>query len=65
MRPDLVKCMVLDGVSNAESYFDDFLQWGRDGMTDTHKVCYIMTLCTETNKLTMVPDTYRLVVNLR
>ena len=38
MRPDLVKRMVLDGVSNAESYFDDVLQWGRDGMAETHKV---------------------------
>ena len=38
MRPDLVKRMVLDGVSNAESYFDDVLQWGRDGVAETHKV---------------------------
>ncbi|KAF8599726.1 alpha/beta-hydrolase [Ceratobasidium sp. AG-I] len=37
MRPDLVKRMVLDGVSDAESYFDDVLQWGRDGMAETHK----------------------------
>ncbi|KAG9075531.1 hypothetical protein FS749_012786, partial [Ceratobasidium sp. UAMH 11750] len=37
MRPDLVKRMVLDGVSNAESYFNDIWQWGRDGMAETHK----------------------------
>ncbi|KAF8599728.1 alpha/beta-hydrolase [Ceratobasidium sp. AG-I] len=37
MRPDLVKRMVLDGVSDAESYFGDALQWGRDGMAETHK----------------------------
>ncbi|KAG8736481.1 hypothetical protein FRC10_009290 [Ceratobasidium sp. 414] len=37
MRPDLVKRMVLDGVSNAESYFNDVWQWGRDGMAETHK----------------------------
>ncbi|KAF8599714.1 alpha/beta-hydrolase [Ceratobasidium sp. AG-I] len=37
MKPDLVKRMVLDGVSNAESYFNDVLQWGRDGITETHK----------------------------
>ncbi|KAJ1306107.1 hypothetical protein OPQ81_010818 [Rhizoctonia solani] len=37
MRPGLVKRMVLDGVSNAESYFNDILQWGRDGMQETHK----------------------------
>lgn len=39
MRPDLVKRMVLDGVSDSESYFNDVLQWGRDGMVETHKVC--------------------------
>ncbi|KDN37693.1 hypothetical protein RSAG8_09961, partial [Rhizoctonia solani AG-8 WAC10335] len=36
--PDLVNRMVLDGVSNAESYFNDLLQWGRDGMQDGPKV---------------------------
>ncbi|CAE6538282.1 unnamed protein product [Rhizoctonia solani] len=36
--PDLVNRMVLDGVSNAESYFNDVLQWGRDGMQDGSKV---------------------------
>ena len=35
--PELVNRMVLDGVSDAESYFNDIFQWGRDGMTDTHK----------------------------
>ncbi|KAG9087080.1 hypothetical protein FS749_003177 [Ceratobasidium sp. UAMH 11750] len=37
MRPDLVKRMVLDSVSNAESYYNDILQWGRDSMDETHK----------------------------
>ncbi|QRW11913.1 alpha/beta hydrolase family protein [Ceratobasidium sp. AG-Ba] len=37
MRPDLVKRMVLDGVSDAQSYFNDVWQWGRDGMAETHK----------------------------
>ncbi|KAB5588106.1 Hydrolase [Ceratobasidium theobromae] len=37
IRPDLVKRMLLDGVSNSDSYFNDILQWGRDGMVDTHK----------------------------
>ncbi|KAJ1301706.1 hypothetical protein OPQ81_008940 [Rhizoctonia solani] len=36
--PDLVNRMILDGVSNADSYFNDFLQWGRDGMQDGSKV---------------------------
>ncbi|CAE6458789.1 unnamed protein product [Rhizoctonia solani] len=34
MRPHLVKRMVLDGVSNAESYHNDIYQWGVDGLTD-------------------------------
>ncbi|QRV97364.1 alpha/beta hydrolase family protein [Ceratobasidium sp. AG-Ba] len=34
MRPDLVKRMVLDGISNAESYYDSIWQWGKDGMDD-------------------------------
>jgi pimeloyl-ACP methyl ester carboxylesterase len=38
LYPDMVKRMVLDGVSDAESYFNDPLQWGRDGMIETHKV---------------------------
>ncbi|KAG8763415.1 hypothetical protein FRC12_008558 [Ceratobasidium sp. 428] len=37
MRPHLVKRMVLDGVSDSESYHNDIYQWGRDGLTDTHK----------------------------
>ncbi|CAE6463603.1 unnamed protein product [Rhizoctonia solani] len=37
LRPDLVKRMVLDGVSDSESYFNDVLEWGRSGMQDTHK----------------------------
>ncbi|CAE6414354.1 unnamed protein product [Rhizoctonia solani] len=37
MRPNLVKRMVLDGVSDAEAYFGDVLQWGRSGTQDTHK----------------------------
>ncbi|CAE6500984.1 unnamed protein product, partial [Rhizoctonia solani] len=37
MRPHLVKRMVLDGVSNAESYHKDIYQWGVDGLTDNHK----------------------------
>ncbi|KAG8782964.1 hypothetical protein FRC12_020267 [Ceratobasidium sp. 428] len=37
MRPDLVNRMVLDGVVNAESYYNDVWQFGRDGMVDTHK----------------------------
>ncbi|CAE6417836.1 unnamed protein product [Rhizoctonia solani] len=37
MRPHLVKRMVLDGVSNAESYHNDIYQWGADGLVDNHK----------------------------
>ncbi|KAJ1306687.1 hypothetical protein OPQ81_007679 [Rhizoctonia solani] len=37
MRPHLVKRMVLDGVSNAESYHKDMYQWGIDGLTDNAK----------------------------
>ncbi|KAG8791101.1 hypothetical protein FRC12_010151 [Ceratobasidium sp. 428] len=40
MRPDLVNRMVLDGVVNAESYYNDVWQFGRDGMVDTHKVVF-------------------------
>ncbi|CAE6414369.1 unnamed protein product [Rhizoctonia solani] len=48
MRPDMVKRMVLDGVSNSESYFDDILQFGRDAMQDTHKVISgFITECVE------------------
>ncbi|KAG8686723.1 hypothetical protein FRC11_008480 [Ceratobasidium sp. 423] len=37
MRPNLVKRMVLDGVSDAEAYFNGGLEWGRSGMQATHK----------------------------
>ncbi|CUA75719.1 hypothetical protein RSOLAG22IIIB_06026 [Rhizoctonia solani] len=37
MRPNLVKRMVLDGVSDAEAYFDDTLEWGRRGIQATSK----------------------------
>ncbi|QRV76811.1 Abhydrolase domain-containing protein [Ceratobasidium sp. AG-Ba] len=37
MRPDVVKRVVLDGVSDAELYFDDVWQWGIDSMGDTNK----------------------------
>ncbi|CAE6527681.1 unnamed protein product [Rhizoctonia solani] len=37
MRPNLVKRMVLDGVSDSESYFNDALEWGRSGIQDSHK----------------------------
>ncbi|CAE6460930.1 unnamed protein product [Rhizoctonia solani] len=37
IRPNLVKRMVLDGVSDAEAYFSDVSQWGRAGMQDSHK----------------------------
>ncbi|CAE6413702.1 unnamed protein product [Rhizoctonia solani] len=37
IRPNLVKRMVLDGVSDAEAYYDGPLQWGRAGVQDTHK----------------------------
>ncbi|QRV97373.1 alpha/beta hydrolase family protein [Ceratobasidium sp. AG-Ba] len=48
MRPDLVKRMVLDGVSNAESYFDNLWQWGRDGIKESHKTFTgFLTTCAE------------------
>ncbi|KAL5639317.1 hypothetical protein ACGC1H_006732 [Rhizoctonia solani] len=37
MRPNLVKRMVLDGVSDAEAYFTDILEWGRKGIQATPK----------------------------
>ncbi|KAG8753451.1 hypothetical protein FRC11_007422, partial [Ceratobasidium sp. 423] len=43
MRPHLVKRMVLDGVSNAESYHRDVYQWGMDGMTDSHKARLVLS----------------------
>ncbi|KAH7338316.1 hypothetical protein B0J17DRAFT_768450 [Rhizoctonia solani] len=38
LRPNLIKRMALDGVSDSESYVNDVLQWGRSGMQDMHKV---------------------------
>jgi pimeloyl-ACP methyl ester carboxylesterase len=38
IKPNLVRRMVLDGVSDSESYFNDLIQWGRDGMQNTNKV---------------------------
>ncbi|CAE6412192.1 unnamed protein product [Rhizoctonia solani] len=32
LKPHLVKRMVLDGVSDSESYFNDVLQWGKDSI---------------------------------
>ncbi|CAE6448744.1 unnamed protein product [Rhizoctonia solani] len=37
MRPNLIKRMVLDGISDAEAYFNDALEWGRSGIQDSHK----------------------------
>ncbi|KAH7334279.1 TAP-like protein-domain-containing protein [Rhizoctonia solani] len=37
MRPNLVKRMVLDGVSDAETYFKDVLEWGKSGIRATPK----------------------------
>ncbi|EUC55457.1 alpha beta hydrolase fold protein [Rhizoctonia solani AG-3 Rhs1AP] len=37
IRPNLVKRMILDGVSDAEAYFTDVLEWGRSGVQDTPK----------------------------
>ncbi|CEL53964.1 hypothetical protein RSOLAG1IB_06747 [Rhizoctonia solani AG-1 IB] len=37
IKPNLVRRMVLDGVSDSESYFNDLIQWGRDGMQNTNK----------------------------
>ncbi|QRV76812.1 alpha/beta hydrolase family protein [Ceratobasidium sp. AG-Ba] len=39
MRPDVVKRMVLDGVSNADSYYNDVWQWGKDGMEGLLSTC--------------------------
>ncbi|KAF8608854.1 alpha/beta-hydrolase [Ceratobasidium sp. AG-I] len=38
MYPELVNRMVLDGVSDAESYFNDIVQWERNTLADAHKV---------------------------
>ncbi|CAE6480541.1 unnamed protein product [Rhizoctonia solani] len=37
IRPNLVKRMVLDGVSDAEAYFKDVLEWGKSGIQATPK----------------------------
>ncbi|KAJ1301702.1 hypothetical protein OPQ81_008937 [Rhizoctonia solani] len=37
IKPNLVRRMVLDGVSDAELYFNDILQWGRAAMQNTDK----------------------------
>ncbi|KAG8754314.1 hypothetical protein FRC11_006720, partial [Ceratobasidium sp. 423] len=48
LRPDLIRRMVLDGVSDAEAYFTDVLQWGRTRTTDTHKTLTgFFTTCIE------------------
>ncbi|KDN37692.1 hypothetical protein RSAG8_09960, partial [Rhizoctonia solani AG-8 WAC10335] len=60
IRPDLVKRMVLDGVSDSESYFNDILQFGRDGMQDTHKVISgFITTCVEAGPLRLLADLER------
>ncbi|KAG8770006.1 hypothetical protein FRC12_004584, partial [Ceratobasidium sp. 428] len=35
MRPDLVKRMVLDGVADAEAWFNDVWRWGNSNVTQT------------------------------
>ncbi|CAE6460935.1 unnamed protein product [Rhizoctonia solani] len=48
MRPNLVKRMVLDGVSDAEAYYNDILEWGRVGIQDTHKtIAGFVSTCIE------------------
>ncbi|KAH7334275.1 TAP-like protein-domain-containing protein [Rhizoctonia solani] len=37
IRPDLVKRMVLDGVSDSEAYYAGVLEWGRSGIQETPK----------------------------
>ncbi|CAE6496477.1 unnamed protein product, partial [Rhizoctonia solani] len=37
IRPDLVKRMVLDGVSDSEAYYAGVLDWGRSGIQETPK----------------------------
>ncbi|EMS24286.1 alpha/beta hydrolase, peptidase [Rhodotorula toruloides NP11] len=37
MFPDLVERVILDGVSDADSYTNDLWEWGRSGMADTRK----------------------------
>ncbi|KAG8788256.1 hypothetical protein FRC12_014787, partial [Ceratobasidium sp. 428] len=48
MRPDLAKRMVLDGVADAEAWFNDVWRWGMDGMKDTHKtLTAFLSTCAE------------------
>ncbi|KAF8745373.1 alpha beta-hydrolase, partial [Rhizoctonia solani] len=48
MRPHLVKRMVLDGVSDAEAYYNDVLEWGRTSIQDTHKtIAGFVSTCIE------------------
>lgn len=56
--------MVLDGVSNAESYFNDIFQWGRDGMADTHKVGFLLCVHGKQIDTDTHPDTYRIPLEL-
>ncbi|EUC67704.1 alpha/beta hydrolase fold protein, partial [Rhizoctonia solani AG-3 Rhs1AP] len=44
MRPHLVKRMVLDGVCNAESYYNDVYQFCIDELADNHKVFTLLHL---------------------
>ncbi|KAF8756188.1 alpha beta-hydrolase [Rhizoctonia solani] len=48
MRPHLVKRMVLDGVSDAEAYYNNVLEWGRSSMQGTHKaIAGFVSTCIE------------------
>lgn len=62
MRPDLVRRMVLDGVGDSESYFNDVLQWGKDDMAETHKVrwvCRCAALKVTEACFRRLPDSYQ------
>ncbi|QRW24740.1 alpha/beta hydrolase family protein [Rhizoctonia solani] len=48
MRPHLVKRMVLDGISDAEVYYKNVLEWGRTCIQDTHKtIAGFVSTCIE------------------
>ncbi|ELU39939.1 alpha/beta hydrolase fold domain-containing protein [Rhizoctonia solani AG-1 IA] len=48
MRPHLVKRMVLDGVSDAEAYYNNVLECGRSSMQGTHKaIAGFVSTCIE------------------
>ncbi|KAF8745425.1 alpha beta-hydrolase, partial [Rhizoctonia solani] len=48
MRPHLVKRMVLDGVSDAEAYYNNVLEWGRSSMQGTRKaIAGFVSTCIE------------------